>query len=142
MLLHMLPLLWNYSLVCTFAHMHVRSHMQTHTHTHTHTLRPDRRVCTKDGLNPVHIAAHYPPQGIGTGMVTGVPTHAVSTSHQVIQVLLEYGGNSVDEQIKMLTDHNENVHKWRPLHMACSTGNESAVQELLKHIQSMFTVAV
>lgn len=124
--------------------MKLPSGMCTYTYafTLTHTLLPDRRVRTKDGLTPVHIAAHNPPQGFGTGVMTGVPSDAESTNRQMIQLLLLYDGNSADEQRKMLTDRNVNAYDWMPLHIACSTGNEPAVQELIKHFQSMFTIAL
>ena len=72
------------------------------------------------------------------GTETGAATDAESTGHQVIQMLLD--GCSAQEQTEMLKDCNWKPHIGTPLHVACFRANELAVQELLKHIQSMCIV--
>ena len=107
----------------------------THAHTHIHTpLKLDRKVCTKNGLTPLHIAACHLPRGSGTGEEAGNSTDARSTNQQVIHLLLQTDVKSV----RHLLVAQEYIRKRTALHLACSRANASAVQELLKHIQSTF----
>ena len=100
-----------------------------HAHTHTPFI-PDPDVCTKDLLTPLHIAAFYLPQG------SGAVTETESVSHQVIKMLLESYGKSAEERLKA----RDFQFMHTPLHMACSRSNVPAVQELLMHIQGVFTL--
>ena len=106
------------------------------TRAHTHTpLIPDPDVCNKDGITPLQIAACCLPQGSDAAMKADGASDGRPTSHQVIQMLLEADGKSVRERLV--------VGKFdigTPLQMASSRDHMTAVQELLKHIQSMFTL--
>ena len=106
-----------------------------HMHIHTHTPpKLDRKVRTKDGLTPLHIAACQLPRDSGKGKKTGDSTNARSPNQQVIHLLLKTDVKSV----RQLLVAQEYLRHRTPLHLACSRANASAVQELLKHIQSTF----
>ena len=61
-----------------------------------------------------------------------------STSHQVIQMLLNADGKSAME--RLVVGRLDTTVIGTPLHMAVSRDHMPAVQELLKHIQSTFTI--
>ena len=118
-------------------HMHIHMHTCTRTHTHTRVHTPpklDRKVCTIDGLTPLHIAACQLPRSSDAGEEAGDSTDGKSTSQRVIHLLLQTDVKSV----RHLLVAQEYIRKRTPLHLACSRASESAVQELLKHIQSTF----
>ena len=106
-----------------------------HTCAHACTpLKLDREACTKDGLTPLHIAARPLPRGSGNSVETGGAADSMSTSREVIQLLLRTDVKSV----RRLLVAQEHLRKRTPLHLACSRANAPAVQELLKHIHGMF----
>lgn len=88
-----------------------------------YTTLADPNVPTKDGLTPLHYAARQS-KGKGTRA-----TDAMSKNCQVIQMLLQASGESAC--------HAQDNQGVTPLHMACSWGNEHAVQMLLSFIQGM-----
>ena len=65
----------------------------------------------------------------------GALSDGKSTGHQVIQMLLESDGKSAKERLAV-----GESSVGTPLHMASSSDYEPAVQELLKHIESTFTL--
>ena len=111
--------------------------MRTHVHT---PLLSDPDVCTKNNLTPLHIAAGYLPQGRTKGMEPDFASDKKSTGHQVIRMLLEADGKSALERLSV--GRLDTGVKGTPLHVACCRANEPAVHELLKNIQSMFTLAM
>ena len=116
-------------------------HTHAHAHVHAHTRTPpklDRKVRTRKGLTPLHIAACQLPRSPDAGEEAGDSTDAKSASRRVIQLLLRTDMKSVRD----LLVAQEYVQGHTPLHLACSTGNAPAVQELLQHIQSTFICIV
>ena len=116
-------------------------HTHAHAHAHAHTRTPpklDRKVRTRKGLTPLHIAVCQLPRSPDAGEETGDSTDAKSTSRRVIQLLLR----TDVESVRHLLVAQEYIRKRTPLHLACSRANASAVQELLKHIQSTFNCIV
>ena len=129
-------ILWNVCLTCN--HPPTRTH--THTCTHTHTSMPDPDVRTKDNLTPLHVAACYLTHFSDQVTEADGASDGTSTGHQVIQMLLEAHGKSAIERLVVGQRHTAVIGT--PLHMAVSRGSVSAVQELLKHIQSTLPIAV
>ena len=98
---------------------------------HAHACTPrklDRTARSKDGLTPLHIAACQLSQGSDSSAETG-------GAAKVIWLLLQTDVKSV----RRLLVAQEDLRKRTPLHLACSRANAPAVEELLKHIHSMFT---
>ena len=129
----MMLMLWN---DCLSSHTCTQN---VHTHTRLCTpLKLDRKARTKDGLTPLHVAACQLPRGSRSSTETEGTADTMSTSHEVIQLLLQ----TDVESVRHLLVAQEYLRKRTPLHLACSKANAPAVKELLKRIHGMLQISV